>query len=171
MRLLPCLTLLFAAALPAQRVFVLGAPSNLVLNLANTLIVPDPAAGNAFFALMPLSTVQTPGNGFARFDSGLEMNMTFGVGTWRRCTMTATDWAYITDTACAHTPGVGYSAPISLLTTTYDYGAYSGQIGVPYAPFANSTRFPQNFQSFVAGLGTFSFDREYWQLRTRAVGA
>ncbi len=159
--------LALTAVAPAQsRVYVAGTPTNLLLNLSVGALAPDYAASDAFYALMPLSSVTGFGGGFAVFDPGLQMDFTFGAGNWLRCTMVATDWAYITDTACAHLPGAGYTAPLSLLTTDFDYGPYTGAVGTPYQPFGNSTLFHGNFQSYVSGLGQ-TFTQERWQLRTR----
>lgn len=156
-----------AAIAPAQnRVFLAGTPTNLLFNLSNTAVAPDAAVGNAFYALMPLSVVQGGGGGFAVFDPSLQMDLTYGPGSWLRCTMVATDWAYISDDACAHLAGPGYAAPQSLLTTDYDYGPYPPCVGTPYQPFPNSTVFAGNSQSYVQGLGN-TFTQERWQLRTR----
>jgi hypothetical protein len=156
-----------AAAVVAQnRVYLGGVPTNLSLDLSMTAVVPDPTQPDAFLALMPLSTVVGFGNGFAAFDGTFVMNQSFGTGNWLRCTMTAVEWAYISDSACAHAPGPGYSAPLSLLTTDYDYGAYQGVVGTPFLPWPNASYFVGSFQSQVGGYGS-GLTPEHWQLRTR----
>src|SRR5262245_25610015 len=92
------LALLFVAALiPAQgRLFIAGVPSNLSLYLSSTPVVLDPAAGDAFFALMPFTNGQTSFPS-AVFDPDLNMNSLYGSGNYLRCTMVATHWAYVTN--------------------------------------------------------------------------
>lgn len=162
MKTLVALGLLAITATAQNRVFLGATPTNLFTNFSNTLVAPDPFLSNGFVVLMPLTAV----SGFAAFESVLSMNFVFGAGSWLRCTMTAVEWAYISDNACAHAPGPGLSVPLSLLTTDYDYGPYTGQAGTPFSPWPNSTRFPTNSQSYVNGLiSSFSYER--WQLRTR----
>ncbi len=157
----------FAAAVPAQaRVFLNGVPTNLSLDLSLTAVVPDPTQPGTFLALMPLSTVAGFGGGFATFDGSFVMNQAFGAGNWWRCVMSAVEWAYISDSACAHAPGPGYGTPISLLTTDYDYGAYQGVTGTPLQPWLNSSYFVGGLQSQVGGYSA-SLTPERWQLRTR----
>jgi hypothetical protein len=162
--LLTCALALAAIAPTQNRVFLGPTPTNLSLDLGNAFVVPDPLVSNALLVLTPLSAVSA----WAAFDAVDAMNFQFGSGNWLRCRMTAIEWAYLSDSACAHAPAPGSPVPLSLLTTTYDYGAYTGQAGTPFSPFPNSTRFPANFQSFVSGLpagGGLSIER--WQLRTR----
>ncbi len=170
MRLLACSTLLaLAAASPAQnRVFANGTPTNLLLDLSQTAIAVDPAIGNGFYALMPVSTLfGGMGAGcFATFDAGLTMDILFGAGNWLRCRMDATAWGYLTDAGCAHSAASAYAAPLSLLTTDYDFGPYAGIPGLPFALLPNCTVFNGNFATTVQGLG-YTFTQERWQLRTR----
>ena len=84
---------------------------------------------------MPLAEVSGGGGGFAIFDDTTTMNFSYGSGNWLRCTMTATDWAYISDDICAHQAPAGYSQPQSLLTTNFDYGPYSPAAGTPFFRF------------------------------------
>jgi len=160
--------LLSVAALPAQgRVVLGGVPSNLQFNLGGTVVALDASAGNAFFALIPISNGQTALD-FAVFDGDTEMNFLFGVGSWLRCRMFATDWAYLSTAVCAQQPALGGSAPLSLLTTDFDYGPYSGRPGTPQTPWPDATLFQADGQSFCQGLPSLSQER--WQLRTRGFG-
>ena len=161
-------TLFATLVLPAQtRVSIGGTPTNLSADWSRIVFAPDPLQLDAFLALMPLSEVSVGGGGFAVIDSDFYMDSMYGVGNWLRCTLTATDYAYISDMPCAHLAGPGYAAPQALLTSDYDYGPYTGVAGTPYSPFPNGTRFGGNFQSFLNGQGLPSFHRERWQLRTR----
>ena len=144
------------------RVFLGPTPTNLVLDLSQSVMVADPLLINAVYVLMP---IQGSYLSFATFDSTLVMNSTFGTGGWMRCNMTALEFAYITDTACAHTAASGQTAPLALVTTDYDFGPYSGLAGTPFVPFPNSTLFPAPFAT-VSGLGQ-TFTQEHFQLRTR----
>lgn len=162
--------LLAALAAPAsaqlQRVIVNGTPSNLHADWTGVTVVPDAFAPNTFVALMPLESLSD----WLSFESGLSMDFSFGQGNWLRCRMTATDWAYLSPNACAHVPGnsggVVHSAPLSLLTSNFDSGAYVGSVGAPHTPVPGATLFGQSPTSFVQGLGNhWAF--ESWQLRTR----
>lgn len=161
--------LLAAAPVAAQgvRVVLNGMPTNLLVDWGGVAASPDATVGNAFVALMPLSAVST----WATFESGLAMDTTFGAGNWLRCTMTATDWAYLSADACAHLPGSNggtpYTAPLSLLTTDFDFGPYAGATGTPQFPTPDTTLFPRTQASFVEGLGSTQLPQEHWQLRTR----
>lgn len=170
MRLLACSSLLALASLaPAQnRVFFNGTPTNLLLDLSSTLIAFDASASSAFYAVMPLSTLNGGGGAgcFATWDPGMLMDILYGPGAWLRCRMEATAWAYLTDEGCAHAAGPAYGAPLSLLTTDFDFGPYAGIVGAPFQPFPNSTLFFGNYASHVMGLGN-TFTQERWQLRTR----
>lgn len=158
----------FAADLSAQatRVFIAGVPSNLRADWSNVAVAPDATTPNAFIALMPLNAAST----WAMFEPGIVMNSQFGSGNWLRCRMTATDWAYLSPDPCAHAAGnnagVPYPAPLSLLTSDYDFGPYSGSIGMPHVPLPNVTLFGQAPTSYIEGLGN-QFEIETWQLRTR----
>jgi len=164
--------LIFALALcatpaltPAQdRVFISGLPTNVSVDFSNVLWSSDVTAPDAFFALMPISELY----GFAVFDPGEAMDIVYGAGNWLRCRMEATEWGYNTTSACAHRAPSGstVAGPMSLLTSTYDFGPYDGVVGSAHWPAPNWTRFPGNRHSFVEGLGE-SFTREHWQLRTR----
>jgi hypothetical protein len=164
------LALLFVAALvPAQgRIFIAGMPSNLSLYLSSTPTVLDPAASDAFFALMPFTYGQTSFP-FAVFDADLTMNSLYGSGNYLRCTMFASHWAYLTNDACAHQPALGAAAPQSLLTTDYDWGFYGGVPGTPNQPWPGATMFTGGSYpaaSYCQGLPT-GFSPARWQLRTR----
>ena len=166
MRMLaPLAVLLSVATLSAQgRVVLGGVPSNLQFNLGTTVVAPDASASNAFFALIPITNGQNS-LGFAVFDGDIQMNSLFGTGNWLRCRMFATDWAYLSTAVCAQQPALGGSAPLSLLTTDYDYGPYTGRPGIPRTPWPDATLFTGSSQSFCQGLPSFSQER--WQLRTR----
>lgn len=158
------------AGLPAQtRVVLGGVPSNLLLDLSATVTAPDAAAADAFFALMPVSNGGSSSFDFAVFDGDASMNVSFGSGNWLRCTMVATQWAYLSNDACAHQPPLGTAAPLSLLTSNYDYGTYFGMPGAPHTPWPNATLFGGTYLSFCQGLPSWSQER--WQLRTRGWGA
>jgi len=150
----------------ATRVVIGGVPTNLLADWSAVAVAPDATTPNAFIALMPLSVVSS----WAWFEPGLTMDFRFGAGNWLRCRMTATDWAYLSPDPCAHMPGnfggVPHAAPLSLLTSNYDYGAYYGSVGMPHVPIPNVTLFPQTGASYVEGLG-FNLAVETWQLRTR----
>lgn len=157
--------LALAAVLPAQnRVILGGMPSNLLLDLSTTPVVLDGTATDAFFALIPVAQ-GVSSFGFAAFDGDVSMNFIFGTGNWLRCTMVATHWAVLSNDACAHLPAPGALAPLSQLTTDYDYGVYTGMPGAANLPWAGATMFSGNYQSFCRGLPSFSQER--WQLRTR----
>ncbi|MGK0300632.1 MAG: hypothetical protein ACI89X_001505, partial [Planctomycetota bacterium] len=70
----------------------------------------------------------------------------------------------------AHLPGSNagfpYLQPLSLLTSTYDNGAYLGSVGAPHAPIPEVTLFGQTPATYVEGLG-HHWTPESWQLRTR----
>ncbi len=153
---------LTTAALPAQpsRVFLGPTPTNMHADWSQIATAPDPSLPNTFVAVMPLSQISS----WAFWESDMSMTFAYGPGNWQQLTLTAVDWAYVTATPCAHQPAPGASAPLSLLTTDYDFGPYSGQPGTPL--FTDASYFVGGPQSFVSGLGnTFSFER--WQLRTR----
>ena len=153
---------LTTTALPAQasRVFLGGVPTNMHADWSQVATAPDPTIPNTFVAVMPLGAVSS----WAFWEPDLSMDMTFGVGNWQQLALSAVDWAYVTPTACAHLPPTGASAPLSLLTTDYDYGPYTGAMGLPL--FAGASYFLANNQSVVSGLAN-TFDMERWQLRTR----
>lgn len=154
--------LLLACSLQAQtnRVVVNGTPTNMLVDWSQVSAVPDPTQTDAFLAVMPVSAVSA----WAAWEPDPIMDLSFGQGNWGRLTLTAVDWAYVTPTACAHLPPAGGSAPLSLLTTDYDYGPYTGAMGLPL--FAGASYFLANNQSVVSGLAN-TFDLERWQLRTR----
>ncbi|HEX6813840.1 MAG TPA: hypothetical protein VF384_19620 [Planctomycetota bacterium] len=161
-----CVLLLLTATVPAQgRIFIGAVPSNLTLNLSSTVVVPDYAAPDAFYALMPFASGAGT-LGFAFLDSDPTMNLTFGTGMWTRCIMTSTHWAYLSNDSCAHQPAPGSAVPLSLLTTAYDFGFYSGRPGLPHQPWPNTTMFTGNSQSWMQGQ-PFGFAPENWQLRAR----
>jgi len=167
MRVFPTWSLLVLTAIvPAQgRVFIGGVPTNLLLNMSNTVVAPDPAAPNAFFALIPIVNGHDTFN-FAVFDGDLMMLTMFGSGNWLRCRMEATHWAYLSNDSCAHQPAVGAAAPQSLLTTSFDWGSYPGVPGSPQQPWPNSTLFGGIYGwCTLQGLGHLGQER--WQLFTR----
>ena len=157
-----------AASVCAQqtRVILNGVPTNLRVDWSVISVSPDAIAGNAFLAFLPLENLTS----WASFDAGLAMDSAFGAGNWLRCRMAATDWAYLSSQPCAHqsgsNAGVPYPAPLSLLTTSYDYGAYTGVFGQPNFPIADATLFGGNLASVVQGLDQH-WAVESWQLRTR----
>lgn len=159
--------LLLATLAPSQsRISIGGMPSNLLLNLSSTCVVLDPSASDAFFALMPVNAPPL-GFSFAVFDSVPLMNATYGAGNWLRCCMTATHWAYLSNDACAHLPAPGLTAPLSMLTSSYDYGAWYGSPGTPHMPWTGATMFGGTWQSRVCGHDTDPFGlQERWQLCT-----
>lgn len=150
----------------ATRIIIGGVPTNLLADWGSIAVAPDASTPNAFFALMPLGSVSS----WAGFEPGLAMDQLFGAGNWLRCRMTATDWAYLSPDPCAHLAGnnggVPYPAPLSLLTSTYDWGPYLGSVGMPHVPIPGVTLFAQTPTSFVQGLGNH-WTVEHWQLRTR----
>ena len=100
------------------------------------------------------------------------MDPTIGPGNLLRCRMKTTDWAYISSNPCVHAPGhnagVPYAGPMSLLTSNFDFGPYSGSPGLPHFPILDATLFGQNQNSYIEGLGnTNTFALESRQLRTR----
>lgn len=155
----------FATSLCAaqNRVFVGATPTNLVLDLSQSVMVADPLLPNAVLVLMP---IQGSWLSFATFDSSFVMNSTFGAGGWLRCSMTALEFAYVTDTMCAHAAPPGDLAPRALLTTDWDFGPYTGLLGTPFFPLPNSTFFPTAPFATVSGLDQ-TFTQEHFQLRTR----
>ena len=160
------LLLALAVEVPAQnRVILGGTPSNLLLDLSTTAVALDGTATNAFFALLPVVNGSSYNFGFAVFDSDWSMNMAFGTGTWLRCTMVATHWAVLSNDACAHQPPPGALAPLSLLTSDFDYGIYTGEPGAANLPWPGATMFTGGFQSVCRGLPGLSLER--WQLRAR----
>lgn len=148
---------------PAQsRLYVNGSPTNMLVDWSQIATLPDPAQSDAFLAIMPLSAVET----WAVWQPDIFMDAQFGVGNWTRVRMEATDWAYLSPDACAHQPAAGAAAPQSLLTSNYDFGAYTGVAGSPLFPGA--TQFGGSPVSYVEGLGQWAFyTNETWQLRTR----
>ncbi|MCB9876639.1 MAG: hypothetical protein H6835_03465 [Planctomycetes bacterium] len=153
------IALLGSAAAQQQRVMVGTTPSNLRADWAQVVALPDPLQADAFLVVMPLSAVSS----FVVFDSDMRMDWLFGSGSWSRCHMTATEWAYLSPDACAHQPGALGLGPLSLLTTDYDYGGYYGQQGQPL--FADATWFPAAGASALSGLPGYYDER--WQLRVR----
>lgn len=161
--LVPLFALVLSLAGTAQnRVTLGGVPTNLSLNLANAIVTAHPTEADTLLALMPLSAIPQ----WAAFDDTTSMDWIFGSGNWLRCTMTAKSWAYLSDDACSHLPGTVSSSPMSLLTTDFDYGIYTGVQGTPYFPWANSSYFVGGGSSFIAGYAP-SWITERWQLRTR----
>ena len=159
-----------ALSLPAtaqtQRVVLNGVETNLHVDWVGTSAVVDPLNPQAFLILMPLELLTS----WSRFESKTSMDFNYGPGNWLRCRMTATDWGYLSGDPCAHLPGSNagfpYPLPLSLLTSTYDAGAYLGSVGAPHFPIPDFTLFDQTPVSFVQGLDNdWSF--ESWQLRTR----
>ena len=144
----------------SNRVVVNGQPTNMLVDWSQVSAVPDPSQVDTFLAVMPVSAVST----WAAWEPDAIMDLSFGQGNWGRLVLPAVDWAYVTPTACAHLPPAGSSAPLSLLTTDYDYGPYTGAMGLPL--FAGASYFLANNQSVVSGLSN-TFDLERWQLRTR----
>ena len=161
--------LTFAALVPAQaRIFIGGVPSNLWLDLSSTAVVLDPAASDAFYALMPFTNGQVSFN-FAVFEDVSTMNLSYGAGNWLRCTMVATHWAYLSNDACAHQPAPGTAAPQSMLWSDHDYGFDPGIPGTPNQPWPGATLFSGSTWSVIRGLSPpppFP-GPERWQLRTR----
>lgn len=161
-------SLVFAAAaaltspLASQRVRVLanGAPTNLLVDWQQVSAVPDVAEPQTFVVVMPLAAVST----WAVWEPDPVMDMAFGPGNWKRLSMRAEDWAYLTPDTCAHRPAAGAAAPRSLLTSDDDYGPYAGVFGVSMSPVASY--FVGGAESVVSGL-VHSFSLERWQLRTR----
>lgn len=151
-----------SSSLAAQRTRVLAddAPTNLLVDWRQVSAVPDPAEPQTFLVVMPVACVST----WAVWEPDPVMDMTFGAGNWKRLTMEAADWAYLTPDTCAHRPPAGAAAPRSLLTSDDDFGPYAGVLGVPMSPVASY--FVGGAQSVVSGLRD-SFSLERWQLRTR----
>lgn len=158
--------LVCAAGASAQqvRVIINGAPTNLRVDWS--LISAAPGAGNSFLAFLPVYQLRD----WASFDPDTVMDLNFGAGNWLRCRMEATDWAYLSAQPCAHLAGnhagVPYFAPLSLLTSSYDFGGYTGQFGQQNVPIPNSTLFGGNAASVLQGLEN-SWTIEHWELRTR----
>jgi len=155
-------SLVLTCSLSAQQVYVNGAPSNLVLDLSSTATFVDPLAGDAFYAFLPLSEVGS----FCTMIAPVSMDMSWGAGNWVRCSLTATDWAYLTTDACAHLPAPGEAAPLSLLTSDYDYGGYPGWPGAPLGLLPDATAFAGSWATTISGID-WSWSDEHWQLRTR----
>ncbi len=151
-----------AATLPAQtsRVFLGGVPTNMHVDWSQVATAPDPTIPNTFVAVMPLSAVSS----WAFWEPAVTMDWTFGAGNLQQLVMTAVDWAYVTPDPCAHLPAPGASAPLSLLTSDFDYGPYAGQPGAPL--FAGATYCLGSGLSYVSGLVTL-MNLERWELRTR----
>jgi len=178
---LPCLaTLTLVAGLCAtsvtaqtNRITINGQPTNLRVDWSSVAVAPDPASPNTFTALMPLSAVST----WAAFDPVQSMDLSYGPhagGNWLRCAMMATDWAYLSTDACAHawscSPAAGcVGAAKSLLTSTFDYGPYSGTTGNPNFPVPSVSLFVGGnpLTNELDGLDYPDWDPESWQLRTR----
>tara|TARA_R110002094_G_scaffold37760_2_gene50606 strand:+ start:2042 stop:2446 length:405 start_codon:yes stop_codon:yes gene_type:complete len=100
------------------------------------------------------------------------MDPTIGPGNLLRCRMKTTDRAYISCNPCVHAQGnnagVPYAGPMSLLTSNFDFGPYSGSPGLPHFPILDATLFGQNQNSYIEGLGnTNTFALESRQLCTR----
>ena len=161
-----CLLTILALAAPAaeaqNRVVLGGVPTNLHIDFSNVFWSQDISTPGAFYAVLPLSEV----GAFMAFDPVVAMDFTFGAGSWLRCHMVATEWAYFATSPCAHQPGSSYTAPQSLLTTDYDFGPYTGVQGAPHTPLVYWTRFGRHPQAYLQGLDS-SWNREHWQLRTR----
>ena len=153
--------LAFGASQPvaaqSARVIVGGSPTNMIADWGQVVAVPD--GGNSFLLLAPLSSLPT----WAEWEPDLFMDSQFGSGNWSRLRLAATEWAYLSADPCAHQPAAGAVAPLSLLTSSYDFGAYTGVAGT--ALFPDATLFPGAQNSFVEGLPGWTFER--WQLRTR----
>jgi hypothetical protein len=158
------LTVALALASPAAaqraRVLANGAPTNLLVDWRQVSAVPDVTAPRTFLVVMPLTAVSA----WAVWEPDPVMDLTFGAGNWKRLSMTAEDWAYLTPDTCAHRPAAGAAAPRSLLTSDDDFGPYAGVLGVPMSPIASY--FVGGTQSVVSGLLN-SFSLERWQVRTR----
>lgn len=163
MGLLACAS---TASAQQARVILNGVPTNLRVDWSVISVTPDSLVGNAFLGFLPLNQLSS----WASFEPSLTMDSNFGAGNWLRCRMEATDWAYLSAQSCAHlagsNAGVPYAAPLSLLTSSYDSGAYSGVFGQPNFPIADATLFGGNQVSVVQGLNN-TFTLERWQLRTR----
>jgi hypothetical protein len=159
-------TLAIAVPAPSQnRVFILGTPTNLRVDWSMVISVPDPVIPNSFYSVIPIGPFGSL-PGFNVWDGDVTMDLAFGAGNWMRCTMRAEEWAYVTDAACAHVPGPGLPAPMSVLMSSFDWGDFDGSLGIPHYPWPNSTRFPTSILSSVI-RGAYGFNTESWQLRTR----
>lgn len=167
-----CAALLAATPLFAQgsaahvRVALPGGPTNMWVNWNQVSTAPA-AQPDSFLAIIPMSAIET----WAFWEPDETMNLTFGAGNWSQLVFTADEWAYLSPDACAHAPAAGAASPLSLLTSDYDSGSYSGLPGLPL--FAGASYFlplawPPNGPNSVGGLMNMStFNLERWQLRTR----
>jgi len=158
-KLLAVLLCGLAPQLVAQRVYVNSIPTNLTCNWSQVVTLPDPVQPDTFLALMPISAIPQ----WATWDGDLGMDLTYGAGNWLRCRMTALQWAYLSPSACAHLPAAGATAPLSLLTTSYDYGAFWGSPGQPLIP--DATQFANQGLSYIDG-SSHPMRQERWQLRS-----
>jgi len=154
--------LVAAGLLPAQvsRVVLPSGPTNMWADWAQVATVPDPALPDTFVAVMPLSSVSS----WAFWEPDTSMDLTFGAGNWKQLTLSTGGWAYLSSSPCAHQPAPGNAAPLSLLTTDFDYGGYTGAPGAPLFPSLSA--FQPAAQPGVGGLSN-TFTLERWQLRTR----
>lgn len=161
------LALFVGASLVAQgygnhaRVVLPTGPTNMLVDWSQVTAVPD-AQSNAFVAIMPISAVST----WAFWEPDEVMDLSYGPGGWQQLSLNAYEWAYLSPDACAHQPAPGNAAPISLLTSDYDSGSYSGVPG--FSLFPGALFFVGNAPQIVGGLMNMSsFSLERWQLRTR----
>ena len=151
------------AGLPAQqRIFINGSPTNMLADWSQISSMPDSTAPNTFLAFMPISAVSS----WAVWEPDITIDANFGPGNWIRVRIEATYCASLSPDTCAHQSAAGTTAPMSLLTSSYDFGAYSGVNGTPL--FAGATIFPSSPIAYVEGLPAFAgWTFERWQLRTR----
>jgi hypothetical protein len=141
----------------SSRLHLGGVPTNLHLDWTSAVAVPYTQAPDNFVVLMPLSALAQ----WAQFEGPFSMNWTYGQNNWLQCSMVAEAWSYLSLTPCAHQAPAGQSTPLSLLTTNFDFGSYSGSPGLPFLP--DATLFFSNGQSYMttSGLGMNN-----WELRT-----
>ena len=148
------------------RVVLPTGPTNMWVNWNQVSIAPA-VQSDSFLAIMPLSAVPT----WAFWEPDETMNLTYGAGNWSQVVMTANEWAYLSADPCAHLPAAGNVEPLSMLTSDYDSGPYSGVPGVPLFPgmsYHLPVAWPPNSPHVVGGLMNMStFNLERWQLRTR----
>lgn len=154
-------TLATPAAAQLQRVYVGPTPTNVQVDWSLGVAVPDATLPDTFLLLLPIGQLDQ----WARWDPDAAVDSFFGAGNWLRCRMTAVQWAYLSPDTCAHQPAAGNAAPLSLLTTSYDFGAYWGSPGTPLLPGA--TLFNQNMISTIDG-SSHPWIPEWWQLRSSA---
>ena len=148
------------------RVVLPTGPTNMWVNW-NAISTAPGGQPDSFIAIMPLSAVSS----WAFWEPDETMNLTYGAGNWSQLVLSAEEWAYLSPDTCAHAPAAGEASPLSLLTSDYDSGPYSGLPGLPL--FAGASYFwplawPPNGPQSVGGLMNMNtFNLERWQLRSR----